>query len=188
MKSKGQQIERTPRSIPGLGVFMIAMGCTLSACAYIETSYPEKIHKNAPAVFRAPGEDLQQDSVLGTEGLTLFSSFRKRKPESTGLGVNSFLWRAALDTTAFMPMSSADPFGGVIITDWYTPPENPQERFKMNVYIFSRELRSDGLKVSAFRQVMQPNGKWQSAFLHANTELENAILTRARQLRMTCAQ
>ena len=185
MKIERQQIHR---NIPGIGVFMIAMGCTLSACAYIETSYPEKIHKNAPAVFRVPGEDLQQDSVLGTEGFTLFSGFRKRKKENTNIGVNSFLWRAALDTTAFMPMHSADPFGGVIITDWYALPENPQERFKMNVYILSQELRSDGLKVSAFRQILQPNGEWQSAFLHANTELENAILTRARHLRMTYSQ
>ncbi len=42
-----------------------------------------------------------------------------------GIGVNSFLWPASLDTISFMPVNSANPFGGVIITDWHAPPETP---------------------------------------------------------------
>ena len=68
------------------------------------------------------------------------------------LGVNSYLWHASLDTLAFMPLQSADPFGGVIITDWYSAPENPNERMKVTIYILDRRLRADGLKIAVFRQ------------------------------------
>jgi len=102
-----------------------------------------------------------------------------------GIGVNSFLWRATLDTVNFMPLSSADPFGGVIITDWYTNPQTPNERFKLTVYILDTRLRADGLKVNVFRQV-NTNGAWNDANADAQTgiDIENAILTRARQLRI----
>ena len=75
--------------------------------------------------------------------------------------MNAFLWRASLDTIAFMPLASADPFGGVIITDWYAPPETPDERFKVNIYILGRILRADGLKVSVFRQTRDAGGQWR---------------------------
>lgn len=102
-----------------------------------------------------------------------------------GIGVNTFLWRASLDTVSFMPLASADPFGGVIITDWYSPPEAPSERFKMTVYILDRQLRADGIKVSVFRQQLASGNQWMDSTVGSGTatELENAILTRARQLR-----
>ena len=101
-----------------------------------------------------------------------------------GIGVNSYLWRASLDTIAFMPLASADPFGGVIITDWYTPPETPAERFKMNVYILGRQLRADGVRISVFRQSRTGNG-WTDVAVTKTTSvnLENEILNQARQLR-----
>ncbi len=106
------------------------------------------------------------------------------------LGVNGFLWRAALDTISFMPIVSADPFGGVIITDWYSKPENPMERTKLNVYIRDRDLRADGVKVSVFRQTRGVKGEWADAPVAAATSgaLENAILTRARQIRLAQKQ
>ena len=101
------------------------------------------------------------------------------------LGVNSFLWHATLDTLRFMPLASADPFGGVVITDWYSAPEAPTERLKVTVYILDRSLRADGLKIAVFRQT-QSNGTWSDAQVSADTatKLENAILTRARELRL----
>jgi hypothetical protein len=88
-----------------------------------------------------------------------------------------------------MPLSSADPFGGVIITDWYAPPETPEERFKMNIYILGRELRADGLRVAVFRQNRAGEGRWADAAVAPETaiNLENQILTRARQLRIATA-
>jgi hypothetical protein len=107
-----------------------------------------------------------------------------------GVGVNSYLWRASLDTVSFMPLASADPFGGVIITDWYSPAETPDERFKVNVFILDRQLRADGLRAAVFKQKRQPDGRWIDAPTDAATqsELENAILARARQLRISTAQ
>lgn len=103
-----------------------------------------------------------------------------------GIGVNSYLWRASLDTLAFMPLSSADPYGGVIITDWYTNPEKPDERFKATVYILDTRLRADGLTVTLFKQVKK-DGAWVDAPTSGQTQvdIENSILTRARQLRLS---
>ena len=103
-----------------------------------------------------------------------------------GIGVNSYLWRASLDTLNFMPLASADPFGGVIITDWYTDAAAPNERFKATVYILDTRLRADALNVSIFRQT-NTGGQWADAAVDPDTEIqiENAILTRARQLRLS---
>jgi len=121
-----------------------------------------------------------------------FNPFRKSGGKNTNpasIGVNAYLWRATLDTISFMPLVSADPFGGVIITDWYTPPQTPNERFKVNIYILGRALRADGVRASVFRQT-NDLGTWADApvALNTSTDLENAILTRARQLRMSGVQ
>ncbi len=124
------------------------------------------------------------DSIFGQDGLNLFGNKDKAEDDS-GIGVNSYLWRAALDTVSFMPLASADPFGGVILTDWYTPAENPDERMKLNVFIMGRQLRSDAVRVRAFKQVAGRNG-WVDTEVSAETtrQLEDTILTRARQMRV----
>ena len=110
------------------------------------------------------------------------------KDDGAALGVNAYLWRGALDTLAFMPLASADPFGGVIITDWYQPPSGSGERFKATAYILGRQLRADGIRVAIFRQVMQ-NGQWVDASVSQTTtgEIENKVLARARELRAQTA-
>ena len=102
------------------------------------------------------------------------------------LGVNSYLWHATLDTLSFIPLASADPFGGVVITEWYSAPEAPTERMKVTVYILDRRLRADAVKVAVFRQVRSANG-WTDAAVNTDTgiKLENAILARARELRLS---
>jgi hypothetical protein len=101
------------------------------------------------------------------------------------LGVNSYLWHASLDTLAFMPLASADPFGGVIITDWYSAPDDQNERMKITVYILDRRLRADGIKLAVFRQT-KAGAVWTDAAVNPDTavRLEDAILTRARELRL----
>ena len=103
------------------------------------------------------------------------------------LGVNGYLWRASLDTLAFMPLASADPYGGVILTDWYVNPEKPDERFKCTVYILDTRLRADGLNVTVFKQNRDASGGWVDVAAADQTasDIENAILTRARQLRLS---
>lgn len=107
-------------------------------------------------------------------------------PGSGGIAVNSYLWRATLDSISFMPLASADPFGGVIITDWYSPPETPNERFKITIYVLDRDLRADGIRAAVFKQRRDVSGNWVDAAVDpkTDTDLENAILTRARQLRL----
>jgi len=104
----------------------------------------------------------------------------------TSIGVNSYLWRAAVDTLSFAPLVTADSNGGVIVTDWYTNPNSPGERVKLTVSIIDQDLRADALRVAASRQVNQ-NGTWVDAPVAAATvqKLEDIILTRARDLRRT---
>jgi len=135
-------------------------------------------------------------AALGALALTACSSGPKlpftgggksSQTAQSPISVNGYLWRASLDTLAFMPLASADPYGGVIITDWYVNPETPNERFKATVYILDSRLRADGLNVSVFKQVRDAAGNWVDAQAASQTEadLENAILSRARQLRLS---
>jgi hypothetical protein len=100
------------------------------------------------------------------------------------IGVNAYLWRGALETLSFAPLASADSAGGVIVTDWYANPTNPNERVKVTVTILDQDLRADALRVSASRQVTQGAG-WVEAPVQAATvqKLEDIILTKARDLR-----
>jgi len=163
----------------------------------VEASYPEgsagTVH---PSTVTGRGQTTAEDSnsLLGSDGIVLFGGpdYRGQRNDGGGgggIGVNSYLWRATLDSVSFLPLESADPFGGVIITDWYAPPETPTERFKVTVYILDRSLRADGLRVSVFRQFRQRDGSWVDAPVNSGTaeQFENAILTRARQLRIQTA-
>ncbi|RKF22767.1 DUF3576 domain-containing protein [Altericroceibacterium spongiae] len=102
----------------------------------------------------------------------------------TTIGVNSYLWRASLETLSFMPLAQADSSGGVIVTDWYSKPDSPGERMKVSVSILDQDLRADALRVAASRQVYQ-NGVWVDAPVQAATvqKLEEIILTKARDIR-----
>ncbi|MBN2973712.1 DUF3576 domain-containing protein [Roseomonas aeriglobus] len=102
----------------------------------------------------------------------------------TTIGVNSYLWRATLDTLSFMPLLQTDSNGGVIVTDWYTNPNTPTERMKVTVSILDQDLRADAVRVAALRQINQ-GGQWVAAPVQAATvqKLEDIILTRARDLR-----
>ena len=134
--------------------------------------------------YRTQGADTQPGGGLTITTGQPSGGGNNTSDTSTSLGVNAYLWRGTLDTLSFMPLVSADPFGGVIITDWYTPPGVSGERFKATIYILGRELRSDGLRVSIFRQVNTGSG-WQDSQVTASTdsEIEDKILARARELR-----
>jgi hypothetical protein len=152
------------------GAMFIVAALALSACS----------------MFRGddnPGS--RADDNAGRGGGVTFGGGGNRGGDA-GIGVNSYLWRASLDTLNFMPLASADPFGGVIITDWYSAPTTPNERFKATVYILDTRLRADALNVSIFRQT-NTNGQWADASVDPDTEIqiENSILQRARELRLS---
>ena len=162
----------------GLGLAILA----LAACesADVEAKYPTSVAR------KKDGQNIyeKEQSIFGKGGI--FDSTRKDdKNSGAALGVNSFLWRASLDTISFMPIASADPFGGTILTDWHTPADKADERFKVNVFIMSRELTADGIRVTVFRQ-KKTKGAWIDSPTDkaTATQLEDSILTRARQLRI----
>ena len=159
----------------------------LAACSNAEYSYPSPIRRNSDSgPSYGYGETrINQPSVFGDGGL-FGRSNNQQGGGGGGIGVNNFLWRASLDSISFMPLASADPFGGVIVTDWHSLEEAPNERFKVNVFILGRELRADGIKAAVFRQRREANGNWTDLPVDSGTaaRLEDAILMRARELRL----
>ncbi|EKV32191.1 hypothetical protein C882_3255 [Caenispirillum salinarum AK4] len=190
MKTTFSARRRTPavRSV----LVSLAAVVALAACSQTQAVFPtdKERRKNPGGTYemQTMRESFEErETVFGQGGLNLFGDDTDSNGGGTGIGVNAWLWRATLDTVSFMPLVSADPFGGVIITDWYADPATPGERFKANAYILGRELRADGLKVTVFRQVRDPqNGGWVDAPVApgVSTELEDAVLMRARELRM----
>lgn len=126
-------------------------------------------------------------SLTGGDGLLSMGGSSSKDALGGQIGVNSFLWRATLDTLSFMPLSTVDPFGGVVLTDWYEDPKTPGERFKVNALIMDKTLRSDGIKVTLFKQKSDKKGAWRDMDVNPRVarDLEDTILTRARELRLT---
>lgn len=161
-----------------MAALTLAVGLSLSACGHD----PNRVEGQS----RVNEGQSSGGGFLGMFGRDHDNDRRSNGSEQeAGIGVNSFLWRASLDTLNFMPLASADPFGGVIITDWYADPSVPGERFKATVYILDTRLRADALNVSIFKQTQQ-GGAWVDAAVSPDTEaqIENAILRRARELRL----
>lgn len=172
---------RLPKAAAGLGLAIMAAACGSDVPVEVPeryvTSQREKLRERYGSIF-------SEDD--GT-GFVLFSTRDRNGTDGTAgtIGVNPFLWRAALETIDFMPLTQTDPVGGVIITDWYAPPQTPDERFKLNVYVLDQNLRADGIKVSVFRQ-SRTDGGWRDDPMDPKiaTSIEDNILTRARELRV----
>jgi hypothetical protein len=164
-----------PWAAPLAGAF------ALIACSYAQPN-------STPVDFTGRGSagDTTANRAGGADSGILFI-YPKPRPApgngGPGLPVNPFLWRGALLTLGSVPLVSADPFGGVIITDWYNPVNAPDERFKENIFILGGDLRSDGLRVNVFRQVSQ-GGRWVDAPVNPAMPiaLQAKILDEARKL------
>ena len=141
----------------------IACAVTLSGCEFIQND----INKT---LGRGPADRTAQADLAASQVTTI--------------GVNAYLWRAALETLSFAPMAQVDSTGGVMVTDWYTNPNSPNERVKVTATILDRDLRADALRVAASRQELR-GGQWIDVPVTAATvqKLEEIILTRARDLR-----
>jgi hypothetical protein len=144
---------------------LLAIACApaLSGCEFIRDDINKTLGKG-------PDEGYRQADLAAAQVTTI--------------GVNSYLWRAALDTLSFAPLAQVDSAGGVIVTDWYINPSSPGDRVKVTATIMDANLRADALRVAASRQVLQ-NGQWVEAPVSAATvqRLEEIILTKARDLR-----
>ena len=168
-----------------LNIFFLFALIALTACAggvEKEAKYPTGMDRDG-----SDGNDIysEKESIFGEDGLKLFGRDDKKSTSGDSITVNSYLWRAALDTVSFMPLSNVDPFGGVILTDWYSDPSTPNERYKLNVFVIGSQLRSDAIRVSAFQQ-KQRSGVWADTPVDPSiaTKIEDSILTRARQIKV----
>jgi len=159
-------------------LLIAALPIVLASCSSPDLKRPEAPKSDA---------DIRRESrgKLTGEGILLMGGEDREAASGSPIGVNSFLWRASLDTLSFMPLTSADPFGGTIITDWYEDPKVPGERFKLNVLILDKTLRADGVKVTVFKQ-KSTGGGWRDQKVDPKLarQLEDTILTRARQLKI----
>jgi hypothetical protein len=168
------------RNLNASGTFSGAKLALLLTSAMLAFSLSACASQKTAANVTSPVQEASKKGFFGFGG-------KKHAPvdaAQAGIGVNAYLWRASLETLSFMPITSADPWGGVILTDWYANPEKPDERFKTTIYILDTRLRADGLNVNVNKQVLV-NGAWTDAEVTAQTsiDVENAILTRARALR-----
>jgi len=156
----------------------IGICLTISGCSTMGAKSKAPVSANTTAPI--------DDNKISLGGL--FGGGKKTATynEQAGIGVNAYLWRASLDTISFMPLKSADPWGGVIISDWYANPQKPDEQFKTTIYILDSRLRADALNVAVSKQVLV-GGQWVPADVSQQTQLdiENAILSRARELRLS---
>lgn len=168
-----------------LPIMALAAALPLSACGV-----DKYLGGKAESVNRPLPHDearIADRGKLTGEGWTILGGDDKeeRAAGSGGIGVNSFLWRATLDTLSFMPITQADPFGGTILTDWYEDPKVPGERYKVNATILDTRLRADGVRVAIFKQKLE-DGDWRMQEVSSDIprKLEDTILTRARELRI----
>ena len=161
---------------------LFAVCFLLSACEGFLTPDTDQ----SPSPQRQDLERARERGKLTGDGLVIAGGKDKSEESGSPLGVNSFLWRATLDTLSFMPLASADPFGGVILTEWYEDPNARGERFKISALILGRSLRADGINVKLFKQRYDDKKGWLDEVVDASLsrKLEDTILTRARQIRV----
>lgn len=155
----------------------------LAACSGIKTESAGKPMDREDTMRASRGK------ITGEGGFNIFGSGDKESSSGGIIGVNSYLWRATLDTISFMPLVSADPFGGTIITDWYEDAKVPGERYKVNALILDKTLRADGVRIQVFKQ-KNIKGSWRDQEVDAKLarSLEDTILTRARELKVSAGK
>ena len=175
-----------------LAALAASLSLALAACASSppaeQAGGPPSAAASQKAASSEP-EDIDTEATIWTVlGLAKKESVKEPGPQ-TGRTVSPILWQAAHDTLDFVKYTSEDPLTGSIVTDWYSPPGNPNLRYRVNVFILSRALHSDSLTVTVDRQERTANGQWTETTIarQVETDLENAILHRARQLKRAWA-
>lgn len=179
------------RSLAHPSVWLIAIGAMLAGCGEDMSPRPNSTPEASSVGKGRSNPDAP--SIFGEGGLTVgtISSrdgglFGSDEDGAGRLPVNKYLWQGALDTLSFLPLASSDPFTGVIATEWGATPGAPGERFKVTAFVTSQALSAASLKVAVYREVRNEDGVWVPAPVSADTarQLEDAILTRAREIRI----
>ena len=170
--------------------FLKVLSCCIIFCIFgCSGEIPEPLPTEERAVARdreereRRGEDSESNLLGDLIGNIGGSSGNFQGPS---IGVNAHLWKASLDTLSFMPLASADPFGGIIITEWYASSDSPNEKFKIIVYITGMQLKVDALKIKVFKKIKNETGDWldQPANLELSVKIENSVLTKAREYKI----
>lgn len=155
-------------------------GVLLAACSGIDVK-PAEVN---------PTDNIKGPGLFSGKSGNILDAFRSGGGTfgggGTEIGVNIYLWRAALESVGFMPLAQADSNGGVIVTDWMTNPENANERLKVNVLILGKQLRADAVQAKVFKQAKDSKGGWTDLPPDTSTarQLEDIILTKARAIKV----
>ena len=172
--------------------FIFLNNCSLDNADIVRAPAPEdltvkrdreRLERERERGQRDPDDDENfVNQVFGN----IFKGDSKNNNGGAGIAVNTYLWRASLDTLSFMPLLSADPFGGVIITDWYSTSEKPKEKFKIVAYILDKSLRVDAIKIAVFKKIKNENGEWidHKGNKILKNKVEDAILSKARKFKI----
>jgi hypothetical protein len=171
--------------------FIFLNNCSLDDAEIVRAPAPEDLQlkrereRRDREAERGQG-DSDDESIIDSMFGNIFEGDSKNNNGGAGIAVNSYLWRASLDTLSFMPLLSADPFGGVIITDWHSNSASSKEKFKIIAYILGKELRVDGIKIAVFKKIKDENGNWVDNKSSKNLQIkvEDAILTKARKYKI----
>jgi hypothetical protein len=172
--------------------FIFLNNCSLENADIVRAPGPEDIslkrERERLERERERGQnDLDDENIVDQVFGNIFKGDSKNNNGGgAGIAVNTYLWRASLDTLSFMPLLSADPFGGVIITDWYSTSEKPKEKFKIVAYILDKSLRVDAIKIAVFKKIKNENGEWidHKSNKVLKNKVEDAILTKARKFKI----
>lgn len=149
----------------------LLFGCSNNAVIEVPKDHDEKFRRSF-------------GSFIGDDTL-VFSMVPKQSSSKISSNVNPFIWKASLDCISFMPLLSSDALGGVIITDWYTPSNKPFEKIKVTIYILSKNLSSESLKVVIHKQSKGINFEVDPSII---TDLKCLILSKAKELYLQTKQ
>jgi len=165
---------------------LLTSGCSLEDAEIVRAPPTEDLEIMRERERRERLGDTSEETFFGNLFNDATGFMDKKESNKSGIGVNTFLWRATLDTLSFMPLVSADPFGGVIITDWHSDSESSKEKFKVVAYIIGTELRVDGIKISIFKKIKNEGGIWvdKKSNKILQNKVEDAILTKARKYKI----
>ena len=164
---------------------IVVLVFSLSSCSGINFTKPQP-EPERQSIFGGPLTYSTDTGKLssGSDDKTVLYNSKKNNNLTTSLPVNELLWKATLDVLDFMSIKEADPFGGVIATDWFINAENNAFRNKVMVSFSSSELKATSIKVSVIREKFENNMWVADGFSDGLArKIEDLILTRAKEIR-----
>ena len=156
-------------------IIVLTIFLTITACGIYKPVDARKVPPNV--------KDRVEKNLAEGKGFRLFDSERNIMGGGAFQFANSNeLWKASLDVIDFMPLSSVNYSGGIIITDWYSDNKNPNESIKISIRFLTNEIRSDALEIKIFSRKCDSNSfncKFTDSSQNLVAELQREILKKA---------